>query len=70
MARPKSPESDLHNESIRVRLKEADYNLLIALAKKADIPPAVLLRTLIVKQLPTYAAVKDIAARIKPAEYA
>jgi len=54
MARPTLPESELHERSFRVRLKDDDANLLLALAKKADIPPAVLLRAMIRKQLPIY----------------
>lgn len=51
MARPKSPEDELHERSFRVRLKDEDANIILALAKKLDTPPAVLLRSLIRQQL-------------------
>jgi hypothetical protein len=60
MPRPPLPESDLHERSFRVRLKDDDAALLMALAKKADIPPAVLLRTMIVRQLPVFAMMRKV----------
>jgi hypothetical protein len=60
MPRPHLPETELHERSFRVRLKDDDAALLLALAKKADIPPAVLLRTMILKQLPVYALMRQV----------
>jgi hypothetical protein len=65
MARPKSPDSELHERSFRVRLKDADANLLYAIGRKLDVPPAVLLRNMVVKQLPTYAAVREMAMKVR-----
>ena len=51
MARPRLPDEDLHERCFRVRLKDEDAFLVLALAKKLDQPPAVVLRTLIRQQL-------------------
>jgi hypothetical protein len=59
MPRPKLPESQLHERSFRVRLKDDDANLLSALAKKADVPPAVLLRAMVRRQLPLFALLQN-----------
>jgi hypothetical protein len=59
MARPKCPEHDRHERSFRVRLKDDDAHLILALARKLDTPPAVLLRSLIRQQLTVRAQRKD-----------
>lgn len=69
MSRPKLSESDRHERSFRVRLRPEDANLLLALAKKADVPPAVLLRALVRKQLPVLEALRG-AIRIESADIA
>lgn len=51
MARNPLPDSEIHEDSFRVRLKAEDAALVRALAKKLDQPPAVLLRSLIRQQL-------------------
>ena len=51
MARPNKPVEDRHERSFRVRLKGEDAHLILALARKLDTPPAVLLRSLIRQQL-------------------
>lgn len=51
MGRPKLPESDLHERAFRVRLKDDDAAIVLAIARKLDQPVAVLLRTLIRRQL-------------------
>jgi len=56
--RPKLSPEEIHDRSFRVRLMDADANLVMALAKKADVPPAVFLRALIRQQLPAYAALR------------
>ncbi len=67
MPRPKLSDADKHIRSFRVRLRPDDANLLLALAKKADVPPAILLRSLIRKQLPLVRVLRgDI--RIESAE--
>ena len=64
MARPKLPESELHERSFRIRLKDEDANLLSALARKADVPLAVLLRAMVRKQLPTFALLQRLGQRL------
>jgi len=59
MVRPKMPASAVHERSFRVRLTDDDANLLFALAKKADVPPAVMLRAMIRLQLPAFAAMQQ-----------
>jgi hypothetical protein len=59
MARPKLPESDLHERSFKVRLRDDDAALLFALARKADVPPAVMLRAMIRRQLPTFNLLRE-----------
>lgn len=64
MARPRLPEAELHERSFRVRLKDEDANLLSALARKADVPPAVLLRAMIRKQLPMFALLQQVGQTV------
>lgn len=42
---------DLHTEEVKVRLKEKDRDLLEAIARREDVPPAVIARRLIVQYL-------------------
>lgn len=60
MGRPTLPKDELHERSFRVRLKDDDADLLLALARKADVPAAVLLRSLIRQQLPLLQDLRDI----------
>jgi hypothetical protein len=40
-----------HIEEFKIRLRPADADLLRALAAKKDVPPAVLLRSLVMREL-------------------
>ena len=47
MAHEYLPPGKTHDCETKIRLTEADHDLLLALARKQDIPPAVLARALI-----------------------
>lgn len=53
--RPQLPQSERHERSFRIRLKPDDAALLLALSKKIDVQPAVLLRSMVRRQLPCFA---------------
>lgn len=45
------PERDLHVEEFKVRLRPVDAALIRALARKRDVPPAVFIRALLLREL-------------------
>lgn len=64
VGRPPVPESEQHRRAFRVRLQDDDANLVLALAKRAGIPPNVLLRSMIRSQLPAYRLLRQAGVRI------
>ncbi|WP_295585570.1 hypothetical protein [uncultured Lamprocystis sp.] len=44
-------EDDLHIAEFKLRLKPADADLLRALARKRDVPPAVMVRAIVIAAL-------------------
>lgn len=44
---------DVHDREIKIRLTDADANLLIATARKLGIPPAVLARSIVKQAIET-----------------
>lgn len=44
-------DDDLHIEEFKIRLKPADAELLRALARKKDVPPAVFIRAMLMREL-------------------
>ncbi len=64
MARPKIPEYEKHHRAFRVRLKDDDANLVLAMAKKTGVAPNVLLRAMIRRQLPSYQLLQSLAQTI------
>lgn len=47
MARPKLPDSERHEREFRVRLKDEDADIILAIAKKRGIAPAILIRSMV-----------------------
>ena len=47
----RDPERDLHVEEVKVRFKPDDAELLRLIAKRKDMPLAVLVRTIVVRSL-------------------
>jgi hypothetical protein len=64
MGRNKVQAGEGHNRSFRVRLLDKDANDVVALAKKSDIAPSTLLRTIIHQQLPIYRLNQQVTSRV------
>ena len=64
----KDPERDLHVEEFKVRLRPVDAALIRALARKRDVPPAVFIRALVLREIgPADYRLSDATANRRPA---
>lgn len=62
--RPPVPETEQHRRAFRLRLKDDDAAFILALAKTTGIPPAVVLRSMVRRQIPAYQLLKAAGQRI------